>query len=121
MVASYITMLISFATFTNAFRENMKAYEWLLLFLNHFFFENCEIFSTYYFSYVRGYKAALRGGNNSNVRKCYHIEHTCQYNKSSIKTRSFCNKRGYLLHFFYQLKIMLDRLSLHLPPATLQL
>ena len=26
-------------------------------------FENCEIFSTHYFSYVRGYKAALRGGN----------------------------------------------------------
>ena len=27
-------------------------------------FENCEIFSTYYFSYVGGCKAALRGGNN---------------------------------------------------------
>ena len=26
-------------------------------------FENCEIFSTYYFSYVRGYKAALKGDN----------------------------------------------------------
>ena len=26
-------------------------------------FENCEIFSTYYFAYVRDYKAALRGGN----------------------------------------------------------
>ena len=26
-------------------------------------FENCEIFSTYYFSCVRGYKAALTGGN----------------------------------------------------------
>ena len=25
---------------------------------------NCEIFSIYYFSYVRDYKAALRGGNN---------------------------------------------------------
>ena len=32
-------------------------------------FENCEIFSTYYFSYVRGYKAPLRGGNySSNIR-----------------------------------------------------
>ena len=26
-------------------------------------FKNCEIFSTYYFSYVWGYKAALMGGN----------------------------------------------------------
>ena len=26
-------------------------------------FENCEIFSTYYFSYVGSYKAALRVGN----------------------------------------------------------
>ena len=26
-------------------------------------FENCEIFSTYYFSNVRGYKATLRGDN----------------------------------------------------------
>ena len=28
-------------------------------------FENCEIFSTYYFSYVGSYKAALRVGNKS--------------------------------------------------------
>ena len=28
-------------------------------------FGNCETFSTYYFSYVRGYEAALRGGNIS--------------------------------------------------------
>ena len=27
-------------------------------------FENCEIFSTYYFSYERDYKAALWGGNH---------------------------------------------------------
>ena len=27
-------------------------------------FKNCEIFSTYYFSYVQGYKEVLRGGNN---------------------------------------------------------
>ena len=26
--------------------------------------KNCEIFFTYYFSYVRDYKAVLRGGNN---------------------------------------------------------
>ena len=26
-------------------------------------FENCEIFSTYYFSYVVSYKATLKGGN----------------------------------------------------------
>ena len=26
-------------------------------------FENCEIFSNYYFSYVRDYKATLSGGN----------------------------------------------------------
>ena len=27
-------------------------------------FEKNEIFSTYYLSYVRGYEAAIRGGNN---------------------------------------------------------
>ena len=26
-------------------------------------FENCEIFFTYYFSYVRGYKASLKDGS----------------------------------------------------------
>ena len=30
-------------------------------------FKNCEIFSTYYFSYVWGYKAALRGGNKPGI------------------------------------------------------
>ena len=30
-------------------------------------FKNCESFSAYYFSYVRGYKAALRGGNKNNL------------------------------------------------------
>ena len=28
-------------------------------------FENCEIFSNYYFSYVPDYKATLSGGNNN--------------------------------------------------------
>ena len=28
-------------------------------------FENCNTFSAYYFSSVRSYKAALRGGNNN--------------------------------------------------------
>ena len=28
-------------------------------------FENCEIISTFYFSYLWAYKAALRGGNYS--------------------------------------------------------
>ena len=28
-------------------------------------FENCVIFSTYYFSYVRNCKTALTGGNNN--------------------------------------------------------
>ena len=32
-------------------------------------FKNCESFSAYYFSYVRGYKAALRGGNKNNCQK----------------------------------------------------
>ena len=27
-------------------------------------FENCDVFSSYYFSYVRDYKATLLGGNN---------------------------------------------------------
>ena len=26
-------------------------------------FENCEIFSTYYFSHIQSYKVALKGGN----------------------------------------------------------
>ena len=33
-------------------------------------FENCEIFSNYCFSYVRGYKAALRGGNKLFLSAC---------------------------------------------------
>ena len=44
-------------------------------------FENCEIFSTYYFSYVWGYKAALRGGNeikyNDFISEKY--KKTCKY------------------------------------------
>ena len=36
----------------------------------------------------------------------------CQYNKTSIKTRSLCDKRGYLRHFFHELKAM-NRLDCH--------
>ena len=36
---------------------------------------NCEIFFTYYFFYVRGYKATLRGGNDlSFIKLCLHAQ-----------------------------------------------
>ena len=37
-------------------------------------FKNSEIFSIYYFSYMRGYKAALRGGNKCFQNIMYGIE-----------------------------------------------
>ena len=36
-------------------------------------FKNCKIFSTYYFSYVRGYKAALRDGNQNIVSSIFYL------------------------------------------------
>ena len=42
---------------------------------------NCEIFSIYYLSYVRDYKAALRGGNNliHYIRNYRKVEGLCTF------------------------------------------
>ena len=42
---------------------------------------NCEIFSVYYLSYVRDYKAALRGGNNliHYIRNYRKVEGLCTF------------------------------------------
>ena len=37
-------------------------------------FENCEIFSNYYFSYVRDYKATLSGGNYFPITMLVHAK-----------------------------------------------
>ena len=47
-------------------------------------FEKNEIFSTYYLSYVRGYKAAIRGGNN--ISKYAEINMPCL---EKLQTKNF--------------------------------
>ena len=55
-------------------------------------FENCEIFSTYYFSHVRGYKAALRSGNYISLGSIFFTNFNKRHDNDNKLINSFFSK-----------------------------
>ena len=75
-ITSKIKTRVSSLNYLSGFSENLRKSLYKIEYSGSL--ENCDIFSTYYFSYVQGYIAALSGGNKRRKPAA------CVWNKISL-------------------------------------